>query len=43
MAYLLENKAPVVDKDQLAIVGNSFGGYLAARVTAFDPVSPRWF
>lgn len=35
--YLLEEKASVVDKDRLAIIGNSFGGYLAARATAFDP------
>ncbi|KAK3180441.1 hypothetical protein K4F52_008169 [Lecanicillium sp. MT-2017a] len=34
--YVLSEKADVVDKDRLALVGNSFGGYLAARAAAFE-------
>lgn len=35
--YVLSGKSDVVDKDRLAIIGNSFGGYLAARAAAFEP------
>jgi hypothetical protein len=35
--YFLSRKSDVVDKDRLAIIGNSFGGYLAARAAAFEP------
>lgn len=35
--YILSEKGQVIDKDRLAILGNSFGGYLAARVAAFEP------
>jgi predicted alpha/beta hydrolase len=34
--FILSEKSRVVDKDQLAIIGNSFGGYLAARAVAFE-------
>ncbi|TVY47130.1 20-hydroxy-prefusarin hydrolase FUS2 [Lachnellula cervina] len=34
--YLLSEKAAVVDETRLALVGNSFGGYLAARAVAFE-------
>ncbi|TVY90550.1 20-hydroxy-prefusarin hydrolase [Lachnellula willkommii] len=34
--YLLSEKANVVDETRLALVGNSFGGYLAARAVAFE-------
>jgi pimeloyl-ACP methyl ester carboxylesterase len=34
--YLLSEKANVVDENRLALVGNSFGGYLAARAVAFE-------
>ncbi|KAJ9300230.1 hypothetical protein DTO271G3_2347 [Paecilomyces variotii] len=35
--YVLSEKSEVVDKDRLAIVGNSMGSYLAARAAAFEP------
>lgn len=35
--YLLSQKSQVVDKRRLVLVGNSFGGYLAARAAAFEP------
>ncbi|GKZ23298.1 hypothetical protein AbraIFM66951_011691 [Aspergillus brasiliensis] len=35
--YVLSQKSQVVDKDRLVLVGNSFGGYLAARAAAFEP------
>ena len=35
--YVLSEKKHVVDEDRLVLVGNSFGGYLAARVAAFEP------
>ncbi|KAF4460672.1 hypothetical protein FALBO_12539 [Fusarium albosuccineum] len=35
--YVLSEKKQVVDKDRLVLVGNSFGGYLAARAAAFEP------
>ncbi|KAJ5115040.1 hypothetical protein NUU61_000799 [Penicillium alfredii] len=35
--YVLSEKKDVVDKDRLVLVGNSLGGYLAARVAAFEP------
>ena len=35
--YLLSEKSKVVDKDRLALVGNSMGSYLAARAAAFEP------
>ncbi|KAM0318670.1 hypothetical protein ACHAPQ_010587 [Fusarium lateritium] len=35
--YVLSEKKHVVDKDRLILVGNSFGGYLAARAAAFEP------
>lgn len=35
--YVLAEKAHVVDADRLVLVGNSFGGYLAARAAAFEP------
>ncbi|TVY36344.1 20-hydroxy-prefusarin hydrolase [Lachnellula subtilissima] len=34
--YVLSEKANVVDENRLALVGNSFGGYLAARAVAFE-------
>ncbi|KAJ5116668.1 hypothetical protein N7456_001016 [Penicillium angulare] len=36
MDYLLSEKADVVDKDQVVLIGNSMGGYLAARAAAFE-------
>lgn len=35
--YILSEKSHVVDKDQVVLLGNSFGGYLAARAAAFEP------
>ena len=35
--YVLSYKKHVVDKNRLVLVGNSLGGYLAARAAAFDP------
>ena len=35
--YVLSVKMQVVDKNRLVLVGNSFGGYLAARAAAFEP------
>ena len=35
--YVLTEKKHVVDKDRLVLVGNSLGGYLAARAAAFEP------
>ena len=35
--YVLTEKSHVVDKDRLVLLGNSFGGYLAARAAAFEP------
>lgn len=35
--YVLSEKKNVVDKNRLVLVGNSFGGYLAARAAAFEP------
>ncbi|KAJ5172203.1 Alpha/Beta hydrolase protein [Penicillium capsulatum] len=35
--YVLSEKSQVVDEDRLVLVGNSFGGYLAARAAAFEP------
>lgn len=34
--YVLSAKSQVVDADRLVLVGNSFGGYLAARAAAFE-------
>lgn len=35
--YVLSEKGHVVNADRLVLVGNSFGGYLAARAAAFEP------
>ncbi|KAJ4145109.1 hypothetical protein LMH87_003969 [Akanthomyces muscarius] len=35
--YVLAEKADRVDASRLVLVGNSFGGYLAARAAAFEP------
>lgn len=35
--YVLSQKAHLVDASRLVLVGNSFGGYLAARAAAFEP------
>ncbi|SPO06810.1 probable hydrolases or acyltransferases (alpha/beta hydrolase superfamily) [Cephalotrichum gorgonifer] len=35
--YVLSEKKQVVDENRLVLVGNSFGGYLAARAAAFEP------
>lgn len=35
--YVLSEKNQVVDENRLVLVGNSFGGYLAARAAAFEP------
>lgn len=35
--YLLSEKLHAVNRDQLVLFGNSFGGYLAARAAAFEP------
>lgn len=35
--YVLSEKAQVVDNTRLVLVGNSLGGYLAARAAAFEP------
>ncbi|CAM1510810.1 Fc.00g083230.m01.CDS01 [Cosmosporella sp. VM-42] len=35
--YILSEKSDVVDKDRLALIGNSWGGFLAARAAAFEP------
>lgn len=35
--YLLEHLAERVDASRLVLLGNSFGGYLAARAAAFEP------
>jgi pimeloyl-ACP methyl ester carboxylesterase len=35
--YLFREKSHLVDPDMLALLGNSFGGYLAARAAAFEP------
>lgn len=34
--YIYANKSAVVDTDRLVLLGNSFGGYLAARAAAFE-------
>lgn len=35
--YVLSARSQVVDAGRLVLVGNSFGGYLAARAAAFEP------
>jgi hypothetical protein len=35
--YLFAEKEAVVDTERLVLIGNSFGGYLAARAAAFEP------
>ncbi|KAL4940774.1 hypothetical protein BDV06DRAFT_213226 [Aspergillus oleicola] len=35
--YIYAEKLNVVDTDRLVLLGNSFGGYLAARAAAFEP------
>ncbi|KAL3449228.1 alpha/beta-hydrolase [Aspergillus insuetus] len=35
--YLFAEKEDVVDTERLVLIGNSFGGYLAARAAAFEP------
>lgn len=35
--WLFAEKADVIDADRLVLIGNSFGGYLAARAAAFEP------
>lgn len=35
--WILAEKADAVDTDRLVLIGNSFGGYLAARAAAFEP------
>lgn len=35
--YVLSKKAHLVDQDRLVLLGNSMGGYLAARAAAFEP------
>lgn len=35
--YVLSEQKRVVDENRLVLVGNSFGGYLAARAAAFEP------
>ena len=35
--YVLSEQKHVVDKNRLVLLGNSLGGYLAARVAAFEP------
>lgn len=35
--WVLAEKSSVVDETRLTLVGNSFGGYLAARAAAFEP------
>ncbi|KAF2740764.1 putative hydrolases or acyltransferase [Polyplosphaeria fusca] len=35
--WLMQEKAHRVDTEKLALLGNSLGGYLAARATAFEP------
>lgn len=35
--YLLKEKSHIVDPDKLVLVGNSLGGYLAARAAAYEP------
>ncbi|KAJ0415901.1 Alpha/Beta hydrolase protein [Aspergillus carlsbadensis] len=35
--YLFAEKDDVVDRERLVLIGNSFGGYLAARAAAFEP------
>jgi hypothetical protein len=35
--YILSEKLHVVDEARLALIGNSFGGFLAARAAAFEP------
>lgn len=35
--YVLSEKRQVVDENRLVLVGNSLGGYLAARAAAFEP------
>lgn len=35
--YVLLEKEQAVDENRLVLVGNSFGGYLAARAAAFEP------
>ncbi|KAJ5344580.1 Alpha/Beta hydrolase protein [Penicillium brevicompactum] len=35
--YVLSEKKSSVDKSRLVLIGNSFGGYLAARAAAFEP------
>lgn len=34
---LISEKSNVTDEDRLVLLGNSFGGFLAARATAFEP------
>lgn len=35
--YVLSKKGHLVDESKLALIGNSFGGYLAVRSAAFEP------
>ncbi|KAI9042364.1 alpha/beta hydrolase family protein [Aspergillus affinis] len=35
--WIFAEKADAVDTDRLVLIGNSFGGYLAARAAAFEP------
>ena len=35
--WVLANKSDVVDETKVALLGNSFGGYLGARAAAFEP------
>lgn len=35
--YVLSEKKQLVDEDRLVLVGNSLGGYFAARAAAFEP------
>ncbi|CAG8138153.1 unnamed protein product [Penicillium olsonii] len=35
--WVFSEKADVVDANSLVLIGNSFGGYLAARAAAFEP------
>ena len=36
MDYILSEKVQIVKKDQVVLIGNSMGGYLAARAAAFE-------
>ena len=35
--YVLSEKSHIVDQNKLVLIGNSWGGYLAARAAAFEP------